>query len=105
MTNGTRRQHKRFGMEMPVVLIATAYGTTTISSGRTSDMSEGGMAVVTAATFQENQDISIEFKPPLESLLIKMRATVRHQAHNLYGLQFQSASEQQLAQLRRLMMN
>jgi hypothetical protein len=98
----SRRACERFRLALPIVLITSNYGTTVISKGRTSDLSEGGMRVHSDASLRDGQPVSVEFTLPLLSQLVKMRATVKHRSDDLYGLQFDQASEQQLHQIREL---
>jgi hypothetical protein len=100
-----RRGHPRTPIEIAVVLIATAYGTTSIFSGRTADLSEGGIRVSTSGKLRESQSVSLEFKIPDNPIPIKLYAQVRHAADTYYGMQFVTPSEQQLNQIRTVLMN
>lgn len=85
---------------MPVVLITAHYGTAIIKNGRTADLSEGGMKVIVDTPLLDGQTVSIEFTVPVVSQLLKMRALVRHCHDNLYGLQFDEATDQQKHHIR-----
>lgn len=98
-----RRQHRRSTADLPVVLITTGYGSTTIASARTSDLSEGGMAVITGANLALKNTLSIEFKVPLDNVLLKLQAEVAHQRQGRYGLRFLAISEHQRDQLRKML--
>ena len=88
-----------------MVLIATAYGTTSIFSGRSYDLSEGGIRVVTSGRLRESQSVSLEFKIPDTPVPMKMYAQVKYNHQNVYGMQFVTPSENQLNQIRTVLMN
>jgi len=90
-------------MDLPIVLITTSYGTTTIASARTTDLSEGGMGIVLGTPVRPQQALSIELKIPLQSLVLKMQAEVKHHSESLVGIQFTSVSPHQREQLRKLL--
>jgi c-di-GMP-binding flagellar brake protein YcgR len=94
-----RRIYDRLLVHVPVVVISSAYGTTVISSGRTSDLSEAGMAVITAASLAPGQNVSIEFTIPSSNQKMKMQAVVRHKEQNLYGFEFAAPSISQKTQI------
>ena len=98
-----QRVYRRAFVEVPVVLVASQMGTTNIFGGRTLDVSEGGMAILTAGFFHQSQPVSIELKIPQENLMVKLHAEVRHAAENRYGLKFLAPSEEQKAMLRKMM--
>jgi hypothetical protein len=100
-----RRTHPRTPIEISVVLIATAYGTTSIFSGRSYDLSEGGIRVVTSGRLRESQSVSLEFKIPDSPVPMKMYAQVKYNHQNVYGMQFVTPSENQLNQIRTVLMN
>jgi hypothetical protein len=87
------------------VLIATAYGTTSIASARSRDLSEGGMRVTTSASFQEQQSVSLEFRGVGDVTLLKLYGQIRYSDASHYGIQFITPSEQQRKVIRNLLMN
>lgn len=103
--SGRRRSHPRTPIEIPVVLIATAYGTTSIFSGRSCDLSEGGIRVATTGRLRESQSVSLEFKMPDNAVPLKMYAQVKYAKDAFYGMQFVTPSENQLNQIRTVLMN
>jgi c-di-GMP-binding flagellar brake protein YcgR len=100
-SEATRRTHERVEVHVPVVVISSTYGTTVISSGRTSDLSEAGMAVITAASLAPGQNVSIEFTIPASNQKMKMQAIVKHKEQNLYGFEFGELSPAQRTQIHR----
>ncbi len=90
---------------MPVVLIASHYGTALISRGQTADVSEGGMRVNVDVTLQDGQPVSVEFDAPTMSQTLKLQAQVKHRHENVYGLEFEAATDQQKHQIRLLIGN
>jgi c-di-GMP-binding flagellar brake protein YcgR len=99
--DATRRAFERLQVHVPVVVISSTYGTTVISSGRTSDLSEAGMAVITAASLAPGQNVSIEFSIPSTNQKMKIQAVVRHKEQNLYGFEFASPSNAQRTQIQK----
>jgi hypothetical protein len=104
-TQSGRRNHPRTPIEIPVVLIATAYGTTSIFSGRSYDLSEGGIRVLTSGRLRESQSVSLEFKIPDNPVPMKMYAQVKYTSNEYCGMQFVTPSENQLNQIRSILMN
>jgi c-di-GMP-binding flagellar brake protein YcgR len=98
-----QREHRRSVMEMPVVLVASQMGMTNIFGGRTLDVSEGGMAILTAGFFHRNQTVSVELRLPDDGRMMMLEAEVRHASENRYGLKFLAPSEVQRAKLRKMM--
>lgn len=87
---------------MPVVLIASHYGTALISRGNTADISEGGMRVNVDVTLQDGQPVSVEFDAPSMAQTLKLQAQVKHRHENVYGLEFSEPTVQQKNQIRLL---
>lgn len=88
---------------MPVVLIASHYGTALISRGQTADVSEGGMRVMNVdVTLQDGQPVSVEFDAPTFTQTLKFQAQVKHRHDNVYGLEFEQPTDQQKHQIRLL---
>lgn len=85
---------------MPVVLIASHYGTALISRGETADVSLGGMRVNVDVTLQDGQPVSVEFEAPTLAQTLKLQAQVRHRSANVYGLEFAEPTDQQKHQIR-----
>lgn len=102
MPSVCRRTSERLSLTMPVVLIASHYGTAIISRGQTTDMSEGGMRVNVDVTLQDGQPVSVEFEAPTFSQTLKLQAQVKHRHQNVYGLQFDEPTDQQKHQIRLL---
>jgi hypothetical protein len=92
-------------VDIPVVLIATAYGTTSIASARSRDLSEGGVRVATTASLREQQSVSLEFKGSDASTVLKLYGQIRYADANQYGIQFITPSEQQRKEIRNLLMD
>ena len=87
-----------------MVLIATAYGTTSIASAHSRDLSEGGIRVTTTASLRELQSVSLEFKGTHNALL-KLYGQVRYADADHYGIEFITPSEQQRREIRNLLLN
>ena len=96
-----QRAFDRVEVHVPVVVISSSYGTTVISSGRTSDLSEAGMGIITAASLAPGQNVSIEFTIPTSNQKMKMQAVVKHKSQNLYGFEFAEASVAQRSQIQK----
>lgn len=100
MSSVCRRTSERLSFTMPVVLIASHYGTALISRGQSADVSEGGMRVNVDVTLQDGQPVSVEFDAPTMSHTLKLQAQVKHRHENVYGLQFDEPTDQQKHQIR-----
>jgi len=94
-----QRAFDRVEVHVPVVVISSSYGTKVISSGRTSDLSEAGMGIITAASLAPGQNVSIEFTIPTSNQKMKMQAVVKHKEQNLYGFEFAAPSVSQRSQI------
>jgi hypothetical protein len=99
----SRRKTERLSFTMPVVLIASHYGTALIGRGRSADVSERGMRVNVDVTLQDGQPVSVEFEAPTMSQTLKLQAQVRHGHENVYGLEFDEPTDVQKNQIRLLM--
>lgn len=102
MPSACRRNSTRVTFTLPVVLIASHYGTAVIGRGETSDVSEGGMRVNVDVTLQDGQPVSVEFDAPTMTQTLKLQAQVKHRHENVYGLEFEAPSDQQKNQIRLL---
>jgi hypothetical protein len=100
-----RRTAERLSFTMPVVLIASHYGTALISRGETTDVSEGGMRVNVEVALQDGQPVSVEFDAPTFHQTLKLQAQVKHAHANVYGLEFHEPTDQQKHQIRLLIGN
>ena len=105
MSSVCRRKSDRYSFTMPVVLIASHYGTALIGRGETSDVSEKGMRVNIDVTLQDGQAVSVEFDAPTMSQTLKLQAQVRHSHENVYGLEFDEPTDSQKNQIRLLIGN
>ena len=104
-SQSSKRNYPRVAVEIPVILIATAYGTTSVASARSCDMSEGGISIATTTPLREHQSVSLEFKNLEQSVTLKLYGQVKYGVENRYGVQFITPSEQQLKEIRNLLMN
>ncbi|HUS18966.1 MAG TPA: PilZ domain-containing protein [Terriglobales bacterium] len=100
-----RRTSERLNFTMPVVLIASHYGTALVSRGVTTDVSEGGMRVNVEVVLQDGQPVSVEFDAPTMQQTLKLQAQVKHRHSNVYGLQFDEPTDQQKHQIRLIIGN
>jgi hypothetical protein len=92
-------------VDLPVVIISTAYGTTSIASGQSRDLSEGGIRIATTTSLRELQSVSLEFKASHEATLLKLYGQVRYADADYYGIEFITPSEQQRREIRNLLSN
>lgn len=96
------RANERHKVVYPIVVVATRKGTTTIATGRTSDLSEDGMGVSLSNALLIGQQVTIEIPVPSEEQPVKVRAVVRYGKDERHGLQFDCITEDQKNQIRRL---
>lgn len=96
------RAIERHKVVYPILVIATQKGTTTIATGRTTDLSEGGMAVSLSSAFLLGQLVTVEIPVPSEEHPVKVRAVVRYGNDDRHGFQFDGITEEQKSRIRRL---
>ena len=58
------------------------------------NVSDNGMCIFTAANLALNSEIQVEFRPLPDTEVMRIRATVRHRALYLYGIEFCADSGQ-----------
>jgi len=80
-----RRRYFRCPVEVPVVVVGKYIQTV---HGRTVNVSEGGMAVVTGASFRLGDDVGLGFTLPGEEFQFALEATVCWAREQRIGLQF-----------------
>jgi hypothetical protein len=87
-TRHSRRQHSRVEVTFPVVLICSHLGKARIEQAKAVDLGVGGIGIHTEARLREEQPVSLEFTLPLESVPLKVDASIRHHLDGRYGLEF-----------------
>jgi c-di-GMP-binding flagellar brake protein YcgR len=97
-----RRAFARKPVRIPVTVISSQRRKTDVANGKASDLSEGGMGVVVSSDLTLHQPIWIEFRTPPYNQPVQMRGVVRHSSEGRYGVQFQSASRDQIEHIQRI---
>ena len=97
-----RRAFTRRAVGIPVTVISSQRRKTDVANGRASDLSEGGIGVIVSSDLTLHQPIWIEFRTPPYNQPVQMRGVVRHSSEGRYGVQFQSASRDQIEQIQRI---
>jgi hypothetical protein len=77
-------------------------GKARIEQARALDLSPGGIGIKTEARLRAEQPLSIEFTLPLESIPLKLDASIRHHLDGRYGLQFMYLTAEQAKLLERM---
>jgi hypothetical protein len=98
----SRRQHPRVEVGFPVVLICSHMGKSRIEQAQAVDLGVGGIGIHTDARLREEQPVSLEFTLPLESIPLKVDASIRHHIDGRYGLQFLFLTAEQANLLERM---
>lgn len=101
-TRPSRRQHARVEVGFPVVLICSHMGKSRIEQAKAVDIGVGGIGIHTGARLREEQPVSVEFTLPLESIPLKVDASIRHHLDGRYGLQFLYLTNEQSRLLERM---
>ena len=94
-----RRAFARTPVQIPVTVISSQRRKTDVANGKTNDLSEGGMSVIVATDLSVHQPIWIEFKAAYFNQPVQVRGVVRHGSAGRYGVEFQSASRDQVEQI------
>jgi hypothetical protein len=98
----SRRQHARVEVGFPVVLICSYMGKARVEQAKAVDLGVGGMGIHTEARLRAEQPVSLEFTLPLESIPLKLDASIRHHLDGRYGLQFTYLTAEQSKLLDRM---
>lgn len=95
------RRVERHLADISVAISVTRNGITGRLSGRTVDLSDGGMGCLVAAELKVGQQVTLDFKLPLCRDPFKVRAVVRNRAASRYGLEFLSLTSVQREAIQR----
>jgi PilZ domain len=91
-----RRLFPRSGIEIPIRLMKPKPLT-----GRSHDLSEGGLGATVEADLKNDEFVGMEFKLPRSRKPINIASRVRHRTGMRYGFQFARQTRAQRAQIRR----
>ena len=101
------RRWQRYKLDLPIRLVVQRdENTTTIVSGRGSEISEGGILVFAGVELKDGDEIGIEFTPPFSSDPVRIRGIVRNRSGYKYGVEFRwltPAEEEQTTRFRNLL--
>jgi hypothetical protein len=82
------RRWKRFHIEVPVRLVVHRPSYANSSTGRGTELNEGGMCVFAGMELHLGDQVAVEFTPPQGEAPLRLWAVVRNRAGYYYGLEF-----------------
>lgn len=86
--HSTLRRWPRYHLDLPVRVIATKAGKTTITQGRGNELNEGGLALFVGLELSPNEQVAVEFTPPYSGVPMRARCVVRNRSGYTYGMEF-----------------
>ena len=95
-----RRKAPRSPAAFPVDVLALRNGSSTNIPGRTTNISEGGLAAVLAGEFSSGDAVGVSFRLPAVARTLHAEAIIRHADGLCYGLEFLNASREQQEMIR-----
>jgi TonB family protein len=84
----SKRSVPRYELTVPLALTVLRSGIPNTISGRTVEIGEGGMGVVSASQLTVGESVRVEFLIPHTSAPVRATAVVRYQHERCFGLQF-----------------
>lgn len=84
------RRWQRYRLNLPIRLIVSHNGNTRITSGRATDISQGGLLVFAGIELTAGTEVFVEFTEPYSGEPIRARGLVRHRRGYNYGVEFHS---------------
>jgi TonB family protein len=85
---GSKRRVPRYKLTVPLSLTVLRSGIPNKIPGRTLEIGEGGVGVVTASRLLVGESVRVEFLVPHMSAPVQATAVVRYQRELCFGLQF-----------------
>lgn len=94
------RSFARFGLELPVSVLLSETASIPVSSGRTRDISLGGMAALLDAPLAVGQRVWLEFRLSQSAAPMRLLAKIRHDYGERFGFQFLTITPEQREEIR-----
>jgi|SRR3954453_17033018 c-di-GMP-binding flagellar brake protein YcgR len=89
------RKFRRFDVDCRVKIVRKQLAKSSTHFGRASNISAGGMMLVTSVQLETGESISLEFNIPHMTQVLQLRAVVRHRfGEYSYGIEFREMTEQ-----------
>jgi hypothetical protein len=99
---GKTRRWVRHKIDVPIRVIVIRSLRTSVVPGRGNELSEGGMALTAGVELNPGDEAAIEFTPPYSGMPIRIRGIIRNRKGYRYGVEFLTASDEEVAQADRL---
>lgn len=96
------RRWRRHKLSVPIRVILSQPGKTTLTDGRGNELSEGGLALTAGVELKVGDQIMVEFTPPYSSCPIRVAGIVRNREGYRYGVEFLREGPEATAQVDRL---
>jgi hypothetical protein len=87
-TGRNRRRWQRLPLKVPVRMVVHRSSQLNAINTDGSQLNEGGMCVYSGIPMQPGEQVTLEFKPPSASDLLRLWAAVRNRHEDFYGLEF-----------------
>jgi len=84
------RRWQRYRLNLPIRLIVSREGNTRITTGRATDISQGGILVFAGIELSAGSEVFVEFTEPYAGEPMRARGLVRHRRGYNYGVEFLS---------------
>jgi len=93
------RRWQRYRLNLPIRIIVSRNGGARITSGRATDISQGGVLVFAGIELSAGSEVFVEFTEPYSGEPIRARGLVRHRRGYNYGVEFmtETTAEQEQA--------
>jgi c-di-GMP-binding flagellar brake protein YcgR len=89
------RKFRRFDVDCRVKILRKQLGNSSTHFGRASNISAGGMMLVTSIQLDTGESIGLEFNIPHMTQVLQLRAVVRHRfGEYSYGIEFREMTDQ-----------
>lgn len=82
------RRWQRYRLNLPIRIIVSRNGGARITSGRATDISQGGVLVFAGIELSAGSEVFVEFTEPYSGEPIRARGLVRHRRGYNYGVEF-----------------
>ncbi len=84
----SERQYRRYDVDFNVHVKAWRGGAMEVTEGHGTDVSQGGLALKTAAKLQPGETVTIEMTLPITGHRVMITGAIRNQENGQYGVEF-----------------
>lgn len=91
----SERQFRRYNVDFAVHVKAWRGGAMEVAEGHGTDVSQGGLALKTAAKLQPGETVTIEMTLPITGHKVMITGAIRNEENGQYGVEFVGLGEMQ----------